>query len=543
MAQQLDRQVASHSALIIDSNPASRSVLIQNLRSFGFGTVKQVSKLIDARETLERRSFDLVVCDYHFDTEGESGQELLEELRREHLLPYSTVFVMITGEATYAKVAEAAEAALDSYLIKPFSANTLFDRIKEARQRKRVLSEIFEAIEAGQLQQAAVLCLQRFEQRELYWLYAARIGAELLLNLGRNAEARKLYDAVIAAKTVPWARLGVARIQVAEGDLTQAKRTLESLMGDAPQYADSYDVMGKVQMETGNLADALKTYRTAANMTPGCILRLQHCGTLSFYAGDAAVATDMLQRTWQLGRKSRLFDVLSMMLLAFLRYDAADRKAMDIAYDVLASFSDRYAQSVRLRRMARIGRILVQLLARQTSTAIDESRNMLVELKQPDFDMEAATNTLSLWARLRQHGITAEEHESVVQPIAMRFAISKASIEVLAATSRLTPDAEGWIRQAHTDVMQASQHAMNLALSGKATVAVQTLLEKGEASGNAKFIELAGAVANRHRERIDGVDALVAKVDTLTRRYCHPATHIAGVRRSSRSAGGLVIRR
>jgi CheY-like chemotaxis protein len=543
MSQQLDRQVASHSALIIDSNPASRSVLIQNLRSFGFGTVKQVSKLIDARETLERRSFDLVVCDYHFDTEGESGQELLEELRREHLLPYSTVFVMITGEATYAKVAEAAEAALDSYLIKPFSANTLFDRIKEARQRKRVLSEIFEAIEAGQLQQAAVLCLQRFEQRELYWLYAARIGAELLLNLGRNAEARKLYDAVIAAKTVPWARLGVARIQVAEGDLTQAKRTLESLMGDAPQYADSYDVMGKVQMETGNLADALETYRTAANMTPGCILRLQHCGTLSFYAGDAAVATDMLQRTWQLGRKSRLFDVLSMMLLAFLRYDAADRKAMDIAYDVLASFSDRYAQSVRLRRMARIGRILVQLLARQTSTAIDESRDMLVELKQPDFDMEAATNTLSLWARLRQHGITAEEHESVVQPIAMRFAISKASIEVLAATSRLTPDAEGWIRQAHTDVMQASQHAMNLALSGKATVAVQTLLEKGEASGNAKFIELAGAVANRHRERIDGVDALVAKVDTLTRRYCHPATHIAGVRRSSRSAGGLVIRR
>ena len=63
------------------------------------------------------------------------------------MLPYSTVFIMVTGDATYQKVAEAAEAALDSYLIKPFSANTLFERLKEARQRKRVLKDIFDAME------------------------------------------------------------------------------------------------------------------------------------------------------------------------------------------------------------------------------------------------------------------------------------------------------------------------------------------------------------------------------------------------------------
>jgi hypothetical protein len=33
-----------------------------------------------------------------------------------------------------------------------------------------------------------------------------------------------------------------------------ARRTLESLLGDNPQYADSYDVMGKVQMEQGQIA-------------------------------------------------------------------------------------------------------------------------------------------------------------------------------------------------------------------------------------------------------------------------------------------------
>ena len=47
-----------------------------------------------------------------------------------------------TSTATEEEAEEAAEAALDSYLIKPFSANTLFERLKEARQRKRELAEV-----------------------------------------------------------------------------------------------------------------------------------------------------------------------------------------------------------------------------------------------------------------------------------------------------------------------------------------------------------------------------------------------------------------
>ena len=105
-----------------------------------------------------------------------------------------------------------------------------------------------------------------------FWLYAARIGAELLLRLNRHEDAHKLYDAIIEAKTVPWARLGVARSELASGNLVAARRTLETLIGDIPDHADSYDVMGRVQMEQGELNAALETYRTAAKLTPGCLL-------------------------------------------------------------------------------------------------------------------------------------------------------------------------------------------------------------------------------------------------------------------------------
>jgi response regulator of citrate/malate metabolism len=85
---------------------------------------------------------------------------------------------MIASEATYNQVAEAAESALDGLLLKPFSANSLAERIKEARQRKRELKEIFQSLEQRDYDRAAEMCLQRFESRQLYWLYAGSRPAE-----------------------------------------------------------------------------------------------------------------------------------------------------------------------------------------------------------------------------------------------------------------------------------------------------------------------------------------------------------------------------
>ncbi len=543
MQMVLDREVAGHSALVVDANPTSRSVLMAQLRDFGFGTVKAANRIADAREMIEHRRFNLILCDDADDGGGSKGQDLLEELRREQLLPYSTVFVMITPEATYASVAEAAEAALDSYMVKPFSANALFERLQESRRRKRVLKDIFEAMESKDFERAAQLCLARFNQRQPYWLYAARIGAELLLMLKRNNEAQALYDAVIAAKTVPWAKLGVARVQLAEGDVVQARRTLEALIDADPQFADSYDVLGKVHMEQGNLAEALATYRTAAEMTPGCVLRLQHAGTLSFYAGDARNAIDLLERTWQLGHKSRLFDVLSMMLLALLRYDASDTKGLEGAHDVLASFSDRYPQSVRLKRMAQLGDVLVRLNRGRIEEGVTLLRRETEALQRPDFDMESATNAISVWTRLLRYGLGTNEIDTVVAQLARRFAVSRTTCEVLVAAARLHPDAAGLIRDAYAQVMQVAEQAMNLSLQGQPRRAVEALLNHGGQSGNAKLIEMAGLVAKRHQERIDGVQELIDSQAQLAHRFCAPATHIAGVRRSNRSAGGMVLRR
>jgi CheY-like chemotaxis protein len=118
----LEDDFSSCSALVVDGNPTSRSILVSQLREFGVGSVIQSARTSDARRQLEFRAFDFVLCELHFPEETNSGQDLLDDLRRNQLLPYSTIFIMVTGEATYAKVAEAAESALDGYLLKPHKA-------------------------------------------------------------------------------------------------------------------------------------------------------------------------------------------------------------------------------------------------------------------------------------------------------------------------------------------------------------------------------------------------------------------------------------
>ena len=143
--------------------------------------------------------------------------------------------------------------------------------------------------------------MERFETRKPYWLYAARIGSELLLRLGRHDEARTLFEAVIAARALPWAKLGVARAQIESGQAARAITTLQELIGEDASFADAYDVLGRAQVEMGNFSQAIETYRTASTLTPDSVVRLQKLGMMSYYMGDRATATKVLARATVLG--------------------------------------------------------------------------------------------------------------------------------------------------------------------------------------------------------------------------------------------------
>ena len=139
-------------ALVVDGNVTTRSILRSMLIDLGLQPdhIRQVGRYNEARGEIEYHRYDLILCEHHFPETQQTGADLLDEVRAGQHLPFSTVVVMVTSEATYGKVAEAAEAALDSYLLKPHTSNTLAQRLHMARHRKVVLGNIFEAIEREQ---------------------------------------------------------------------------------------------------------------------------------------------------------------------------------------------------------------------------------------------------------------------------------------------------------------------------------------------------------------------------------------------------------
>ncbi|RQO63226.1 response regulator [Paucibacter sp. KBW04] len=535
----MDSSIQDASALIIDSNSTSRSLMSAQLRDLGVGTVRQATRIHDARMILEHKAYDIVLCDYHFEGTEMSGQDLLDELRREQLLPYSTVFVMVTGEATYAKVAEAAEAALDAYLIKPYTSASLSERLTHARHRKRVLKDIFEAIEKQDFETAAGHCLKRFAAKAEFWLYAARIGAELLLRLNRYTDARKLYDAIVEARTVPWARLGVARTELISGNVIAARRTLETLIGEIPDYADSYDVMGRVQMEQGEIAGALKTYRMAASLTPGCLLRQQSCGSLAFYAGERAEALKMLERTMAQGLRSKLFDMLSLMLVGLMRFDARDSKGLKYAQDALVQELERKPKDQRLQRFAVVFQALRALQDRKIGAALELARQLSAEIDQEDFNLEAATLLVGVWMRLAAQDVQLDEMPPLMQRLGLRFCTSKASTELLVAMTEGNEAVAQEFQTCHTRIFEIAETAMRHSMRGSARIGVALLIQQGEETRNAKLIDMASLVLKRHAEKIEDAQALADQIVELQKHYVLP---LGMTTSRSRAAGGLALR-
>jgi len=536
-----DHDFSSCKALIIDGHPTSRSIMASQLRDLGVGTVIQCNRVADARKQLEAREFDLVLCEQHFQDGASSGQSLLDDLRRAQLLPFSTVFVMVTGEASYTAVAEAAESALDSYLLKPFAASSLADRLLQARRRKRVLRDIFVAIEAGDFDQAARLCLVRFQAKAEYWLYAARIGAELLLRIGQTDAAQTLFQAVIDAQALPWAKLGIARSQLEGGKVQQARRTLEVLISDDPSHADAYDVMGRVHVEQGSLTEALETYRMATQLTPGSIERLQRQGMLAFYCGEHAEARRALERAATIGITSKMFDLQSMVLLAFARFRDKDGKGLQRCADNVRHVLDKAPNSSRLRRFAALIDTLCLMQGRQLARVLEELRQMAQDIRQPNFDIEAALNMVSLLSELAAAELQLDAANEWIETIAMRFCVSKSLSELLAKACGVYPPYAEQVRGAHAKILALAEAAMNHSLNGEPRAAAKALLTHGAKTLNTKLIDMARMVLQRHAEKITDAADLQAQADELYAKLAS-ATMPGFSSGANRQSGGLALR-
>lgn len=537
--------------LVVDSNPSSRSLTCMQLRDLGFGDLQQAVRAADVRLALERELFDIVLCSTDIADVDAGWQDLFDELRREGLLPHSTVLFIITAEATYAKVREAAEAALDGYLLRPYNAVTLGERLQQAWRRKQEMAPLLAALRDGREEQALAWCLDCVQQRRRPALFAARMACELLMKLERPGEVIELCKSLEAPEAeggvggdCDWQRLNTVRALHMRGEARRARRMCDEFVASNIHSADGFDLQAQLQAEAGELESALIAARAAVQLTPGCVLRLQTCGALAYYADESAAAQQMLSRAVSLGLRSRLFDALSLAMLGLVQFDQADSKYLPVTRSHLGHYLRRYEGSPRLQRFDITLTALRHLQLREFDAAAGEARKLDAQTLADGFDLEAAVMTLALWSRFPDRELEAGAIERMVREIGLRHGSIRAAQQALTASARRQPQMVQTLEDCFQQASQLAEDSLARSLAGQPLQAVQTLLEHGRRWRNAKLLEMSMLVARRHAEALGSAGAALSdEAGQALAPLGVNTTPIAGLRRTGRSAGGLIMRR
>ena len=132
--------------LVVDDHLNMRRTISNMLKSHGFQTVVEAPDGTDALVKLEEGGIDVVVCDWNMPKM--KGVNVLQWMRS-HDATRETPFLMVTAEVDEKTVMQALEGEVDGYIIKPFKAQTLTEKLNSILERREKPTPIEMHIKTG----------------------------------------------------------------------------------------------------------------------------------------------------------------------------------------------------------------------------------------------------------------------------------------------------------------------------------------------------------------------------------------------------------
>ncbi len=114
--------------LVVDDFSTMRRIVRNLLKELGFTNVQEAEDGVEALNKLRADTFDFVVSDWNMP--NMTGIELLRAIRADAALKHLPV-LMVTAEAKKENIIEAAQAGASGYVVKPFTAATLDEKLKK----------------------------------------------------------------------------------------------------------------------------------------------------------------------------------------------------------------------------------------------------------------------------------------------------------------------------------------------------------------------------------------------------------------------------
>ncbi|MEA2108053.1 MAG: chemotaxis response regulator CheY [Pseudomonadota bacterium] len=114
--------------LVVDDFSTMRRIIKNILRQLGFTNVQEADDGVTAWPKIQSEPFDLIVTDWNMPKM--SGLELLKAIRGDEDLKDLPV-LMVTAEALKENIIEAVKAGVSNYIVKPFTAETMQEKLNK----------------------------------------------------------------------------------------------------------------------------------------------------------------------------------------------------------------------------------------------------------------------------------------------------------------------------------------------------------------------------------------------------------------------------
>lgn len=114
--------------LVVDDMVTMRKIVKSILKQLGFAHVEEAENGRDALQKLRSDTFGFVVSDWNMPVM--TGIDMLRSIRGDEKLKAIPV-LMVTAEAQQSNLVEAVQAGVSNYIVKPFTAETMQEKLEK----------------------------------------------------------------------------------------------------------------------------------------------------------------------------------------------------------------------------------------------------------------------------------------------------------------------------------------------------------------------------------------------------------------------------
>jgi CheY-like chemotaxis protein len=145
----LKQYLETNEVLIVDKNPSSRNRLLKTMCELGSKRhmVHSISGFPEAQEIIATKKIGIVLSDYFI--VGGSGFDLFKMIREKNVNIKDLCLILVTSNISQTAVAKAAEEDVDSFIIKPYTIQSIQENLISTVLQKIKPSDYIQNVEMG----------------------------------------------------------------------------------------------------------------------------------------------------------------------------------------------------------------------------------------------------------------------------------------------------------------------------------------------------------------------------------------------------------